>query len=256
MRTHHPAAVHRHRVAAAALLVLALLLGGCAGGETGRVRVYAASSLGPVLEELAASSPIPFDVSLAGSQVLESQVRAGAPPGLLLLADPERAAALAADGLAGEPTAVAGNRLAVLVRPGADVTDLAALADPSLTVVLADGGVPLGDYTRAALVRLEEDGTLASGVAEAIVAGADSLEDSAASVVAKVTAGEADAAIVYATDAARADGLDALSVPGSDVAAYTGQVVGDATQAAELLAWLTDDEARRVWEAAGFVVDG
>lgn len=226
---------------------------GCAGTPRD-THVLAAASLGPVVEDLVERGPVPATVTAGGSQVLAAQVRAGAPVDILLLADPALADRLADEGLATRPTPIATTGLAVATRPDAGIEHVADLADPALRVVLADEAVPLGAYTRTALERLEAAGLAPAGTAAAVLAGADSLEDDASHVLAKVTSGEADAAVVYATDAARADGLTVLPWPAdADVTAvYTVQVVDDGPDAADLAAWLAGDEARAVWQAAGF----
>lgn len=244
----------RPRLAVLAAVVLAVV--GCGpSGDDEPIEVFAASSLGPVLDEMAAAAPVTYRVSLAGSQVVEAQVRAGAPADLVLLADPDRAQALADDGLAPQPATLARNRLVLAVRIGADVRDPIDLTDPELRVILADGGVPLGDATRVALTELEASGRLGPGGAAAVLAGADSLEDSAASVMAKLLAGEADAAIVYASDVRAFPEVDAIALPGSPAVTYTLQVTSDDPSAVELAAWLVSDEARDVLRAAGLLVD-
>jgi molybdate transport system substrate-binding protein len=236
------------------VLAAVLVLTGCA--DTPRdVHVLAAASLGPVAEDLVAAGPVPASVTAGGSQILATQVRAGAPADVLLLADPAIADGLVADGLAGAPEPVAATGLAVVTRPDAGVESIADLADPGLRVVLADQGVPLGAYTRTGLERLEAAGLVPAGTAAAVLAGTDSLEDDASRVLAKVASGEADAAVVYATDAARAEGLTVLEWPTeADVTAvYTVQVVGDDARAVELAAWLASPEARAVWRSHGFL---
>jgi molybdate transport system substrate-binding protein len=74
----------------------------------------------------------------------------------------------------------------------ANVTSLEDLAKPSVQVVLAAEGVPVGDYARESLA--------SAGIKNSVLANVVSNEDDDASVVAKITAGEADAAIVYVSD--------------------------------------------------------
>ena len=70
--------------------------------------------------------------------------------------------------------------------------------------MLAAEGVPVGDYAREAL---ENAGILTEAEANVV-----SNEEDNASVVAKVTAGEADAAIVYVSDVSAAAGNDVTAV--------------------------------------------
>jgi len=86
------------------------------------------------------------------------------------------------------------NKLVVITPPDnpADITSLEDLAEPGVQVVLAAEGVPVGDYARQALE--------SAGLTDAVLANVVSNEEDDASVVAKITAGEADAAIVYVSD--------------------------------------------------------
>ncbi len=245
----------------ASLLVLAGVAAGCASGGGDELVVLSASSLVDVTAALGAAWPDGHVlVSDAGSQVLAAQVRAGADADVLLLADPAVAGALHDEGLASEPVAVATNGLTIVVSPEASarVGDLADLARPGLRLVLADEGVPLGDYTRRALALAEEQGLLPAGGAAAVLANAVSLEDAARVVLAKVTAGEAEAAVVYATDAAAAG--EAVTTlpwpPDADVTAtYTVQVVTDARAGAEEFAsFVGSREAAVTWQRFGFTL--
>jgi molybdate transport system substrate-binding protein len=74
----------------------------------------------------------------------------------------------------------------------ANITRLEDLANSGVQVVLAAEGVPVGDYARQALDT--------AGITKAVIANVVSNEEDDASVVAKITAGEGDAAIVYASD--------------------------------------------------------
>lgn len=244
----------------AVLLTVALLAAGCGGADDDRLVVLVASSLTDVTDALVDAWGGRAVVSEAGSQVLAAQVRGGADADLVLLADPAVAADLMATGLAGAPVELAQNGLAVVVTPAlADrVGGPADLAADGLRVVLADEAVPLGDYTRAALGRLEERGLAPPGTRDAVLANAVSLEDAARSVLPKVATGEADAAIVYRTAVratTRADEVVVRAWPeAADVTAvYTGQLVAGARPGAgDLLAFLGSDEATGVWRSLGF----
>lgn len=179
-------------------LAATLLLAACGGGaspssdDAQPLVVYAASATAPAIEAAGTALGIDVAVTAAGSQVLAAQVRGGAPIDVVLLADEALANSLVEVGLS-PPQPLLRSGLSLVARPGLQPTSAdAALGDASLLVVLADQGVPLGDATRAALEAL--------GVQLApsrIV----SLEDSAASVLAKVAAGEADLAVVYTANA-------------------------------------------------------
>jgi molybdate transport system substrate-binding protein len=101
------------------------------------------------------------------------------------------------------------NKLVVITPPDnpANITSLEDLAEPGVQVVLAAEGVPVGDYARKALETAD--------LTDAVLANVVSNEEDDASVVAKITAGEADAAIVYVSDvtSAVAPQVNAVAIP-------------------------------------------
>lgn len=197
--------------AAAGVLALTVGAGGCAtdgrreeqlteGGERA-LTVFAASSLGTAFQQLAAAFEathpgVTVRINAAGSSDLVAQAAAGAPADVLATADTTTMARASGLGLTRtEPHAFATNTMTIVTPPGnpAAVTSLADLAQSSrVTTVLCAPQVPCG----AAAVRVEQ----ASGVSITPV----SEEPSAAAVLGKVTAAEADAGIVYVTDARQA----------------------------------------------------
>ncbi|MGH2595404.1 MAG: molybdate ABC transporter substrate-binding protein [Actinomycetota bacterium] len=109
----------------------------------------------------------------------------------------------------------------------AGISSLKDLAKPGVQVVLAAEGVPVGDYARQALQ--------AAGIEKAVLANVVSNEDDDASVVAKITSGEADAAIVYVSDVTSAIGpqVNAVEIPDAAnvIATYPIAVVTGTTHA-------------------------
>lgn len=234
-----------------ALLVSAVLaLAGCGGGAksaTPPARVYAAASLTGVLPRIDAGARYSF----GGSDTLAAQIRQGAPADVFLSASLRYAAALHRDGLVDAPRVFAGNRLVVVVpRRDRTVRRLADLARPGVRLVLADPAVPAGDYARRSLARLHLDAALRNVV---------SSEPDVKGVVAKVALGEADAGIVYATDA-RAAGTKVRTIPiparAQPLVQYAAAVVrsGRAAAARAFLARLFSPAGRRALRRAGFSV--
>jgi len=86
------------------------------------------------------------------------------------------------------------NPLVVITPPDnpAHISSVNDLAEPGVQVVLADQGVPVGDYAREMLD--------SAGIAKQVEANVVSNEPDDASLVAKITSGEADAAVVYVSD--------------------------------------------------------
>lgn len=236
---------------AAAVLALCGLLAGCGGGDArdddAPLTVFAAASLREVLPEIDGSATYVF----AGSNQLAVQLRDGARADVFVSASERVAAELVDAGVVEPPVTVASNRLVVVVpRASSAVAALDDLDDPGVKLVLGAVGVPAGDYAREALPAAGLEGALANVV---------SLEDDVRGVVAKVALGEADAGVVYATDARVAS--DRLRVlPLSDTAqpriAYSAAVV-DGTRfedrARAYVDRLLGPEGNAALKAAGFL---
>ena len=172
-----------------------LAAGACGAGRTTSVTVFAAASLTEPFSDLQArlktSNPgLALTFSFAGSGALVTQVQQGAPADVIATADPASMNKLRVAGLVDPPTSFATNRLEILVEPGnpKDIRGLQDLSRNDIKLVVADENVPAGRYSAQALQ--------AAGVTVRPV----SKEADGKAAVAKVTAGEADATIVYVTD--------------------------------------------------------
>lgn len=193
-------------------VALALGVASCAGpGGGDRVTVLAAASLAGAfraLEGAARDAGLAPAYSFAGTQVLAAQVRQGAPADVIAGADAEHVERLAREGrLEGAPVVFARNRMVVVVpvSAGAAVTSARDLARPGVRVVLAGPAVPAGRSAR--------DGLAALGILDAVLPHVVSNEDSVTGVAEKVALGEADAGVVYITDARADRRLRAVGAP-------------------------------------------
>jgi molybdate transport system substrate-binding protein len=252
-----PTRTGRPRAAAAVLAVVLLApLAACGGGDRGgadtaRLTVLAASSLTDVFRAVGAAyershpgAEVTF--SFAGSQELAAQVRQGAPADALVTADTKTMQSLASD--TGEAVVIAGNRLVIAVEKGNPhrIGSPADLADSRLKVVLAAPQVPVGRYSRQLLD--------ARGIDVRPV----SQEPNVRAVLSKVELGEADAGLVYRTDATAAAGTtDAVDIPDEHnaVASYPAAPLNaaqdpDAAQA--FVTWLSGPDAQKILRDAGF----
>jgi molybdate transport system substrate-binding protein len=197
---------------------LALLLAGCAHDADGSrpLMVFAASSLTEAFTELEQRfeqvEPVEVQLAFSGSQVLRLQIEQGARADLFASADEAHLAALSAQGLAGPAVGFASNQL-VLIVPADNPAGIATFADLSRArrLVIGTPAVPVGAYTRDLLAAARRRFGPAFGdlVDGAVV----SHEANVRLVRAKVELGEADAAIVYRTDAQASPAVRAIDVP-------------------------------------------
>jgi molybdate transport system substrate-binding protein len=228
--------------------------------------VFAAASLTKAIGELqgawqAAHPGSELILSLDASSALRAQIEQGAPADILASADPTNAQLLVDGCLARGPiTAFAGNALVVVVPPDnpAGISSPADLARPGVRYVAAGPEVPITRYAMAVIDNLAALPGYPGDFAAAVAANTVSEEDNVRAVVAKVELGEADAAIVYLTDAWSSDGVASLAIPAEAnvPATYAAVAVGASSQpglAAEFLEFLTGPEAQAVLASYGFL---
>lgn len=199
----------------AVLVGLALLVTGCSNGAGGATKtdltVFAAASLKAPFEEIgrqfsAAHPDVKVSFNFAGSQSLVDQLGEGARADVLATADEKSMAKATEKKLVGETTIFATNTLVLVTPPNnpAKVTGLNDSLNGHKLVICADE-VPCGRATQ----------TLAKNLG--VTLKPVSQENSVTSVLAKVTSGEADVAVVYATDAKGAgDKVQTVTIDGAD----------------------------------------
>jgi molybdate transport system substrate-binding protein len=236
-------------VVAVAVLTIALVTTRGGGGQAGGVDVLAAASVADAVAEADPRARI----QAAGSDQLAFQVENGITADVIVSADAAITRRLHNTGHVGPPVAVAGNRL-VVITPAenpADITGVRDLARPGVRLVVGTPSVPVGAYTRQALNAMGLGDVTANIVSE---------EPDVRGVVAKVALGEADAGIVYATDATAAGPRVAtLAIPATaqPVITYTAAVLtrsGDPERGRDLIALMLSADGRRALTARGFTV--
>jgi len=184
--------------------------------------VFAAASLtgsfGEIGKDFEAANPgVTVTFNFAGSQVLRTQIEQGAPADVFASADEKNMSTLASENLvaSGASQDFATNVLIVILPPNnpANVQTLADLAKPGLKLVLGDPSVPVGNYARQILANMSKDPTYGSDFSTKVLANVVSNETDVKVVVSKVNLGEADAGIVYVTDASAQPDLKSISIP-------------------------------------------
>lgn len=253
--------------------VLMVALGGCAaqdrspgaspsdspstdpisGELSGELTIFAAASLSGAFDELAEMfeerhpsvdvRPISYD----GSSTLATQLVEGAPADVFAAADERTMASVARAGLADEPQLFASNTLVIAVPVGnpGGVKTIEDLGWPETTVVLCAPEVPCGAASESLLA---DNGVTVT---------AASLEQNVTAVLTKVAAGEADAGLVYATDAAANDEVRAVAAAGAENVVNRYPIAplreaSDPRAAAAFVAFVLSDEGQAVLSRFGF----
>ncbi len=223
---------------------------------TGPLRIFAAGSLRPAFERLAEASPEALQITYDNARELAQRISTGAHADVFASASEEHPRELRAIGLVDAPRTFATNRLVVAVPRASPARDAGVLAAPGIRVVVEVAGIPLGDYTRALLARM--DRVAGAGFARRALANVVVEEQVVDAVAARLLAGEADAGVLYATDvAARAPRLRAIELPaGAEVAVtYVACATTSALDRARANAWvegLAAPSTLAIMRGAGF----
>jgi molybdate transport system substrate-binding protein len=200
------------------LVLVSVVVSACVSLPAGRapvtLRVYAAASLGDVFDELGreyeASHPgVKVEFNYAGSQQLSQQLAQGATADVFASANLKQMQAATSAGRVadGSTQLFARNRLMVIYpADGKPLSSLSDLAQPGLHIVLAGKEVPVGQYALDFLDKAAADPQLGAAFREGVLANVVSYEENVKAVLAKVSLGEADAGIVYASDLTGANG--------------------------------------------------
>lgn len=239
---------------AGSALVLAALLAGCSPRQPHEITVFAASSLQSTFTELGSrferdhpGTTVTFN--FAGSADLVTQLIHGAPADVFASADTRSMTAAVDAGLiAGQPVDFAVNTLTIVTPPGNTrrIASFGDLARAGAQVVVCAPQVPCG----AATEKLEQ----AAGVTLSPV----SEESSVTDVLAKITSGQADAGLVYLTDAAEAgDKVDSIPIAESAGAVNTYPIAllresVNPAAAQDFVELVTGPRGQAVLAAAGF----
>ena len=261
------------RVVLSILPVAILLLAACAPAAPANndapreLTVFAAASLTDAFQELASEfesrhpgAHVVFN--FAGSQQLAQQLGQGAPADVFASANNRQMQAAVETGRvdATSPRPFVHNRL-VLVTPADNRAGLASFADlarPGLKLVLAAPEVPVGQYAQEFLELAGQDPALGADFVAGVTQNIVSYEENVRAVLSKVALGEADAGIVYATDAASAgDAVRILPIPDAlnVVASYPLAPIANSAQAelaAQFIALVLSPEGQAVLARYGF----
>lgn len=232
------------------------------GGTYAPITVFAAASLHTVFDEIGADvekqTGARITFSYAGSSDLASQLNSGAPGDVFASAN-EKQMTVAVDGgsvAEDAPRPFATNTLTI-VTPKGDPGHVAALADlakPGVSTVVCAPQVPCGAATRDLFAEAE------------LTVRPVSEEASVTDVLGKVTSGQADAGLVYVTDATSAgDAVRVVPTPEASrivnvypiaLARHAMDDPGRKATAEAFVQAVTSEKGRQVLSRAGFGAPG
>lgn len=240
------------------LALLMLVLPAC-GAPPATLTVSAAASLenalSPIADAYTRLHPhTKIEFNFGGSGSLARQIEEGAPVDIFLSASPQPMARLASRGLLLDGTRrdlLRGEIVLIVPRSGVDIQSFDALAGPRVKLIaMGDpASVPAGDYGKQVLTSLG----LWSRVKSKLIFAKDVRQ-----VLSYVETGNADAGLVYATDARESSTVRvAAAAPESSHAPVVYPVAvlrhtRDAVAARDFVAFLSGPEARAVFVSQGF----
>jgi len=226
---------------------------------TGDVTVSAAASLKETFTKIgkdfeAANPGSKITINFGSSGDLATQIQSGAPVDVAAFAAESNMTTLAdASLLDGKSEVFATNSLVIVTKPGnpkkiKGLSDLATVAESGGTISLCATTAPCGKYADQILQTAK-----VTIPADKVTRGQD-----VRATLSAVTDGDADAAIVYVTDAqAAGDSVDSVEIPTEQnaVAKYPIAVIKATTNASASTAFMSyvlGPEAQKVLSDAGF----
>lgn len=260
----------RARIAAIIALILLLAAGfvpGCSRSESASasiLQVLAASSLTEAFRDIerdfeAIHPNVDVELSFAGSQVLRLQLEQGAYADLFASANQKHMEALLKARLVLKSEVMARNQL-VLIVPSSNRSTIRSFRDlpRSSRLVIGTKNVPVGIYTRKLFENARSllGNDFVTQVLERVV----SEEVNVRLIRAKVELGEADAAIVYRTDAMASRGVRSVAIPDEInplATYYIGQVASSKRPklGRAFLDFVRSDQGRRILARRGFLTE-
>lgn len=247
------------------LLALVSCASACKSEGSKVLTVFAASSLTEACKDLERAfeqrhAGVDVQLNFAGSQALRLQIEQGADAEIFASANAAHMQALADAGLVAEARPLAENQLVVIV-PLDNPAGLESFADlpEAERLVIGGAGVPVGAYTRELLAAARTHGDYGPDFVAGVRARVVSEESNVRLVRAKVELGEADAAVVYASDAASSERVRSLAIPSElqpEIRYPVAVVRGSERRelAEQFLDFVGSAEGRAILEGRGFSV--
>lgn len=262
-------------LACAPMLLLALLLAACgvssspaAAGQPVKLTVFAAASLKGAFTEIGntyskAHPSVTITFNFAGSDTLAQQITQGAPADLFASANTRQMdVVVQGDEIAGSGVKTFAHNRLVLIYPTTNPAHIQSLQDvtrPGVKLDLAAASVPVGQYALDFLAKASDDPAFGASYKANALKNVVSYETDVKAVLAKVALGEADAGIVYTTDAATENGkVGTLAIPDAlnSIATYPIGVVKTSQHQATaqaLLDYINATQGQAILASFGFL---
>ena len=245
------------------------------------VNVFAAVSLGNVMGEFEsayeeANPDVDIVVNADSSGALLTQIQEGAPCDVFFSAAQKQMDELEGAGMVvdGTRTNVVNNQLVVVTQPDSN-TEVTGLADiaKAKSIALADGSVPVGKYTRQAMINLgllkeaEDPAAIKTQEVSDQLGGVEiSEQGNVSKVLAAVEEASCEVGTTYLSDTiGHEDSIKILETVGYDV---TGNIIypvaqivnqdaddAESAAAADFIAFITNDDAKALYQKYGFDTD-
>ena len=284
----------KKKLAITIMMLLLLSLTGCGGGsgsetteeaeteatsEKVTVNVFAAASLTSVMEEFeknyeAAKENIDIVCNFDSSGALLTQIQEGAPCDIFFSAAQKQMDELESASMVVEGTRknVVNNQLVLITQPDSEtaVTDLTSIGKAK-SIALADGSVPVGKYTRQALIKIgllaeaEDPASITTQEVSEQLGGVEiSEQGNVSKVLSAVEEGSCEVGTTYVSDTVGHE--DKVKIIGEPVPYdVTGDIIYPVAQitnkdadelqskaAADFIAFITNDEAKALYQKFGF----
>ncbi|MFZ2512001.1 MAG: molybdate ABC transporter substrate-binding protein [Gordonia sp. (in: high G+C Gram-positive bacteria)] len=238
----------RATVAIAAIVGLATASAACGSSDSDEhsVRVMAAASLVDVMKPMTQAygdehGGAEVQVDAAASSALVQRLESGAKADVLITADTTTMDKAVAAGVAKDPVIIATNKLVIVVPAGnpSNVTGLEYFTAAGHRTVICASEVPCGRAAETAISAI-------NGTPQPISRAVD-----VRAALGAVTSGEADAALVYATDATSAgDKVETIEIPNAPVVEYPAAALTD--NGKDFVNLLSSDKGKQILTDAGF----
>jgi molybdate transport system substrate-binding protein len=230
--------------------------------------VFAASSLTEPFDKIgeafmAGHPGVEVTFNYGASSALAVQLSEGAPADVFASANEKQMSVAQASGrVEGDATIFAKNHLVVItpLDNPAKVMTLRDLSRPGVIVLLAAPGAPARDYAEMVFDQASEESGYGPDFKQRVLANLVSEEQNVRQVTAKIALGEADAGVVYASDAAGsvAGLVSRVEIPPrlNVTARYPIAVLHDAQQLAlarEFINFVLAPEGQRILANWGFL---